>query len=754
MPSLTINDKAKINSAYHPSDKEQELRKWVYQRYYDMQYAPARQRAEKKWEQGEKSWDAYRKERDPDDWQSDYYIPLTTGVVESILAETVDQSPRPLILPRSPEDSPKATVMKHIFNYTWDVADGDENVQKIFKGTLIRGTGIGQEYYLKDRRLVRDVTGMRKVKRKTELDTEEREVFEYDDVMLEDVSLWDFYVDEKARDINRGGYKARDCIRRDIMNYRDAKIFFSGDVWNPVGNFRFVKPGGNTDYYQFYKPPQGINHGEEVEVLWYWGRRPEDLLVIVINDVVVKMGPNPYRHKWLPFARAVDISKLDQFYGKGEPELLESIQEELNTIRRMTIDRHHLDIDKTFIVPPTLSLDEQDLIARPHGIIVADNPKDVQPLEYGDIPVSVQITTKSIQEDAVRVTGVDDRIQSLQKSPSTATEAAILKESTLKRIRMKIRGFENGFLTDIARMRVANILQFYSQPRLEKIVGDAGSNEYKAEMARLAREGMLSVYEGTPMKKQYKQIPVEGKELVPDERGTIMERTINGTSFFTVRPEYFMPVARGGYEIKFEAGAELPISKPLMQSKIQEMYDRLLPIAVGGVTNYDPEKLADMLVKTMDLNPQELKREEAVEEQGIEGQRLQMAIDMAGQENQQALAGKPIPPDGTPYVPPAHTMVHIAFLKSPSMVQAPQPNYERLLRHITGEMQAIAMRQGGTAGLSANMGQGSAPSQQSGKTAPMMMGTPPTGPGPMGEIIPGMVTGGNAQVPTGQALGG
>lgn len=754
MPKLEINKNAKLNSMYHPSDKEQELREWVYQRYYDMKYAPMRARMEAKWESGEKAWDSYRKEKDYDDWQSDYYIPLTASVVESILAEVVDQSPRPLILPRSPEDAPKATVMKHLFNYTWDVADGDSTIMDIFKSNLIRGTAIGQEYYYQDKRLVRDITGTSKKKRKTEFKSEEREVMEYDDVMLENVSLWDFFVDEKARDINRGNYKARDCVRRYIMNYRDAKIFFSGDIWNPRGNFRFVKPGGDTDYYQFYTPPTGIDHGEEVEVLWYWARKPEDLLVVMINDVVVRMGPNPYKHKWLPFARAVDITRMDQFYGKGEPDMLESVQEELNTIRRMKIDRHHLDIDKTFIMSPTVNLDDEELIARPHGIIVADNPKDVQALEYADIGNSVSLTEKSIQEDAVRATGVDDRIQSLQKTPSTATEAAILKESTLKRIRMKIRGMENGFLTDVARMRVANILQFYSQPKLEKIVGKAGSEEYQREIARLAREGLVENYGGKLYKKQYRQIPIQGKELIPNERGTIMEKTVDGFSFFDAKPEFFMPVASGGYTIKFEAGSELPISKPLMQSKTQEMFDRLLPIAVEGITSYDPEKLADMLVKVMDMNPMELKKEESVEEAGIEGQRLELSLDLAGQENQAVMSGKAIPPTGTPYAPPSHTMVHIAFLKSPQMKQAPDNIYKVLLQHIVGEMQAIAQRQGGGANLSAggqpSMTQPSGP--QAGSPAPLR-GTTPSAPGSTQDIMPGLIQGGN-QVPTGKVLGG
>lgn len=733
-----------INKLYEPTDKEQNVREWVYKRYEEMKSSQERQDAEKVWIAGEKAWEAKRDERNDDEWQSNYYIPLTTSVIESILAEMIDQNPRPLILPRSSEDATKAMVMRHIFDYTWDVANGDEELRKVIKSSLIYGTGFAQEYYLKDRRMVKDIIQMGKKskdKRQREIISDEREVYEFDDCMMEYVSPWDIYKDEKAREINRGTYKARDIIRRYVMNYRDAKDFFSGPVWNHLGNFRYVKPGGDTNYYQFYKPPQGINHKEEVEILWYWARRPEDYLVIVANDVVLRMGPNIFKHKQLPFAKSIDVNRLDRFYGKGEPELLDSIQDELNTLRRMIIDRNHLDIDKSFLVSQNTMLNDEDLIARPHAMIPVDDPKSVQALEYGDLPLSVDRTLKSIQEDSIRVTGIDDRFQSLQRSPSTATEAAILKESTIKRIKMKISNLEAGFLVDIGRMRVSNIIQFYSQPKLEKIVGEEGTQEYKREVARLMSTGQIQVYDNKLYKTAFKQIRLEGKEIIPNEAGILKERATNGFSFFEARPETFIPMAVGGFDIKFDAGANLPLSKPLMQSKMTEMYDRLMPLATAGVTNYDPEKLADQLVKVNDLNPQDLKKEEAVTNENIETQRLEMIINLAGQENQMVSEGKPIPPLGTPYAPPAHTQMHIEFMKSATGKSLPQPQFDVLAKHTMGEIQAINAREGGQestprAGANtSNMGSSPFPASTTG----------------MGKV-PNMIQGG-AQVPTGQALG-
>lgn len=742
MPNYQDNKQAKINKVYTPSDKEQFYRKHVYDRKTDMEDAEERVRALKIWDNAEKQWEQYRAEKDRDDWSSNYYVPLTTAVVESAISEMVDLMPAPFVMPRGAEDIWKARIMEEIFKYSWEISNGDEEMKQIIRGTVIHGTAIGQEYYLKDARTIKTISGLSEIKnrrKQRQFEGEEKEVLEYDDVMLEWVSPWDFLIDENAREINRGPYKARDCIRRYIMSYDDAKRFFKGnEIYDHLNNFRFVKPGGNTDYFQFFKPPQGMRKADDVEVLWYWSRTPEDTLCIVINDVVVRMGPNPYRHKQLPYGKVVDINRLGKFYGKGEPELLESIQEESNMLRRMIMDRNHLDIDKMFTGPQNTQLDEDDLIARPHGFIPGE---DIKAIEYGDIPLSVERTIKSIGEDKISVTGIDERFQSVSRTPSTATEAAILKEATLKRIKMKLKNFEKGFLVDVGRMRVSNILQFYPQPKLERIVGDKKTEEFKRNVAELARKGLLETRGGQMYEKKYKSITLQGSEMIFDAKGNPTVRRAPGMSFFEALPEFFVPSSELGYDIRFEAGPSMPVSKPLMQSKMMEAFDRVAPFAQQGLTNYDPEKLVDeLIVKPADLNPEELKRKEEMEDEGMEEGRIDMAIELASQENQAAMNGEPIPALGTPYAPEPHTRIHLEFLNSEPGKQMPEANLAKFVQHITGEIKAIKQREGGAGGQPAQGGQ---------------IASPATG-GGMGqgnqEVMPAMIQGGN-QVPTGRVLG-
>jgi hypothetical protein len=676
-----------IRDVYKPSEKQLNILKHVYRRFYQIRDSSKRGKLIAHWDSAIKNWEAFRPEKKEKDWQSNYFIPLTTSVVESVLSEMVDQTPRPIILPRSLEDQPKATAMQHIFNFTWEVSDGDIELYKWMKNTLIFGTGITQEYFWQDARniLIPDKMG-----KDGKIVYKEKMMLEHDDSFMENVSLYDIYVDEKARDVNRGPYKARDVIRRYVMDVHVFRDFFKGKVWDPFNNARFVKGGGrDTNYYEFFNPPETEFKHTDVEVLWYWGRRPDDALHIVANDVLIVAGPNYYRHKQLPFARAIDVMRPNQFYGKGEPELLESMQAEMNMIRRMWSDRSRLDLDKMFLVSNRETLNDRDLIARPHGMIPVDDPKSVKPVEYGDIPRSVQIHAEEVNRDAIKVTGVEDRFQSAQ-SPSTATEAAILKESVLRRVRMKLRMFEKGALVDVGRMRVSNIMQFYSTPKIEKILGETDSKGFRKAVSKANREGRLVVNKGVAFEKKFKEIRIPGKRLITGEDGKLKEETINGMSFFEADPELFLPSAQGGFDIRFEAGSTMPVSKPLMQSKATELFDRLMPIS--DIVGYDPTKLADKLVRTHDVNPDEL-RVEGQEESADEG-RKENIVQMALLENNMIKRGRleGLNPLGTPFSTPPHTELHIAEIEAEN-IKTDSPEFRFLLKHTMGEMRAQAGRQ-------------------------------------------------------------
>lgn len=693
-----------ISKVYAPSEEEERIRKHVYTRKQQM--ADARAKYDKDWDKWQKAWEGERPPKNADDWKSNIVIPITSSIIEAELSEINNQELIPWVNARGSEDESKAHVMNAILEYTWDTAKSNVALFSIIKDALIFGTGIGQEYYWKEPRKIKTENGKTK------------EVLDYDDCYLEPVSLYDFYIDEKAQSFS-GPSGARDCIRRHIMDIDDYKTFFSSDKWNKLGNVDKVKPGGDTGYYQYYSPPERIQHDHEVEVLWYRSK-PDDLLAIVANDVVQYYGPLPNKHKELGFVRVIDIARPYQFYGKGEAELVDSLADEINTLRRMIIDRNHLDIDKPVFVSDTLTLEDEDTIARPHGIIPVGDVNGIKFAEYSDIAQSVFRSIDMLYDDRVRVTGMDERQQSVSKA-GTATEAAILKEATLKRLNLKIWQIKNDTLVDLGKLRVANIMQFYPIPKLTKIIGEN-------DVAKAKANGTLITQDGEDFTKKFRTIRLKDQKVEINDKTRQPEVVkTKGNTFFEANPKFFMPT-HGGYDISYKATSNTPISKPLEQQKADEMYDRL-------ITNptVDPWKLAEFLIDSREKDADNFKAEQQSPQNS--GVSLQKMIDLAGTENDEMMRGNPIGP--TPYSSPVHTQIHIDFIRSEKFKKEVSPDSTKKVmqifsNHVMGEIMAQQAREGGAAGASPD-GASAGPPGAGGSSAPPM---------DMGDVVPGRNMGG------------
>lgn len=694
-----MDEEKGIRSVYNPSDDQKKVIRMVYDRYRAMKESEDRQQAEKDWDKWEKQWEGWREPKGADDWQSNHTVPITLSTVETALSEIVKQNLRPMVLGRGLEDQMQAQVMQYVWDYAWDISDGDMTNYDALKDMLMLGTSIGQEIYRKDKRKVGSINEKGEVTH--------TEIYDYDDVCTEIVKLQDFYVDEFARSFI-GPYAARDCVRRYIMNIDDFHDMYDGSDWDQYGDANLVRPGGDTSYYEFYEPPHGMDMSKRVEVLHYWNK-PRDLFIIVANDVLIRNKPNPYKHKQLPFMRAVDVKRTHRFYGKGEPEILESIQDESNILRRMIIDRNHLDIDKMFAVSSRLGLSDDDLIARPHGMIPMDDPNGIKPIEYGDVPRSVELSLKHLEDDGTISTGINPRAQALPTA-GTATEAAILKESTLRRIEMKIMLFKREYLSRLGKLRLANILQFYPEPKLEKIVGEDATDRFRKYKQDLEQKGMLQSINGQDYAQSYRQIGVQGKKVTFDAKGKMTSQASPGWNFFELRPDYFVPLGRAGYDIRFDAGANIEISKPLTQQKNLDLYDRVINIAYTVPGSYDPVKLGDWIIRDQGKNPDDLKPDQPQQDQ--ETQRLQMQIQLASMENQMMLQGKEVP--ATAYASVPHTRIHVEFMHSPKF-QDPSVTdkiAQIFTNHVTGELAAQEVRNMQGSGAPAMVTQQQAQPQQ------------------------------------------
>jgi len=531
------------NLTYTPTKQEQETIKLVSERMEKMKRK--RREYEKDWNAADKQRQMHRKDRPKEEWRSDLKLPDTFAIIEAAKSEMIDQSPGIIFRPRESGDVLKAKKFNKIFEYTWEKANGDLELMKFIDDTLVYGTGIGEEYWRHEKVDEKhidefDLDNMKPKK------WEKRERLLYDDVYFEAIPIWNFYWDPMADSLE----SALDCAKVVIMTKDDFEKKFT-----KYPKSKKVSAGGDTYRPQWFKPLGNLDD-HEIEVVHYYNKQ-KDLYLIVANGVLLTEhdNPIPYKHKDFPFVRAVDILIPHSFTGMGEPKVMQCLQEERDTLRNMRLDTTHLNIQNQYIVDDRLELDDEDLIAKPHGIIrgPVDSIRAIDKIPL--FPESIR-EEELLNDDIIKATGVDMRMQSIEGRGDTATEVAILKESSLKRIRLKLKLLEKMALHRLGRLRLSNIQQFYAIPKVVKILGDEGVEETE----------------------QYRNVG--------------FKHPSGSYEWFTAMPDDLI----GEYDIVVIPGGTLPVSKALEAQKAINLYDRLM-----GHPDVDQRELARMLIDVHEL---------------------------------------------------------------------------------------------------------------------------------------------------------
>jgi len=602
---------------YKPSKEAKADLKLVFDRYEEMKSGNERQEMEDHWDNAEKLMEGDTGEtRDEDDWRANICFNIVAPALYGALQEIIEAPPVFNATPGGKDDIDKIPIINVVLKYTLYASDYLSELVKTFYDAIQYGVAVTQVYYKEDPRLVSDL-----VKFDDEKGIEEYKEREINDKKIVDelVSIRNFFWDEMADSLEN----SRDCIRRYVINIDEFKRAYSRYKW--AKNVDYVVAGGDTSMYEYYDVPEDVT-GDQVEVLWYWSRA-KDKLIIKANNVLIRSTPNPNMHKELPFARYVGIVKPHYFCGRGFPELVKDTQEELNTYRNMMIDQAKLNIYKTFLVSTRLNLEDEDLVPSPSGHIPVDNEqgesveKYIKPLEYGGLKPEAFTIVEKLEDNAKRQTGIDDRLQSVQTG-GTATEQAILKESSLKRIRLILKVNQWGALTRAGRLRLALIQQFFTQKRVEKVIGEKGEISYE--------EKNMSV-------------PLEGVEIKVENEVPRVVR-IDGYSVWEVKPD----LIRNNCDIRIDIDPMLYISKPLQQTKINEAVQVLNMMFPEFI---DREKLFEHYMRIQELPPDiKISNQESM---------FPDMIKLAELENEEMVKGNPVPP--TEGATPEHTQTHIKF---------------------------------------------------------------------------------------------
>ena len=479
------------------TDKERQDRmQYIFSRVEKMKQA--KDNYSVNWPAYEKQWKMFDEGKSGEDsWRASLPDTWAYATVKTAQSAFLDSEVMPVFARREDEDSSKATDLRDLYIYISDKGDLKQELYYARLDAFKLGNGFLELAYVDDEREVHEVKSYDADTRKIEY--EKKKVKDFDDPRATRVSPYLMFVDELCR---ANFNTARDCAKVEILGYEDAKRIYGKYVENwdktitksgvmklaerelaatSVGQLAQTAAESaikddRVKTFRFFAPIEVAD--DEVQILHYYNKIPDDTYEIIIQNVAVKVktsqdpSPNPFIHKQLPFI-TLQYSPYsgDEFWAAGIIETIMAEVKALQQHREMMSDRQRLSLFSPAFADVNSEIDQRQLKLKPLQII---RTKGGVPRQF-QIPgiTNADLALKKDYEDAVkRVSGVDERLLGSVggKSRMTATEISFIRESSLARLREFMFLYKQSLIREV-RLMVKMFEQYYSSPlKREEIV--------------------------------------------------------------------------------------------------------------------------------------------------------------------------------------------------------------------------------------------------------------------------------------------
>lgn len=501
----------------YPQDEDARAKTlaWAQTAFKDAE--TARQELEDRWMRYYRMYRSWGGKRSANDWRSHVWIPVSFYVIETILPRLIAQLPKIKVDPVGPEDTLGAKQMEFLLDYITEESNLYLELVKAFKSCLMYGTGIlktfyDEEYAYSIRRepvmepmtiqqpvgLEQDFEGNPMMQEVTVgeqpvLDEQGQPVtqlvrepiLKYAGPAAEAVDIFDFFVSPEAVDIEGASYVIHRVFRT-IDHIEKMAQQGNYHLPDPEDWEQFVS--SNTDYPATERlseiglgpgtAPQTAAGTKLIEIREYW--TDEVVLTTAADQILLRAERNPFGHAQKPFVRVLDHMVPHEFWGIGELEPLEGVQDTMNALWNTRIDNVKLVLNKMFAVSVDYLVDMKDLQIRPGGVV---RLREGVPINQAFAPIDLGEVTSSAYEEAAEMERMSEKISGVSAyqmgtdSPAlnrTATGVALISEQGNTRFSHKVRISELTGLKMLAR-HFGNILQQWMPEQMAvRILGPGG----------------------------------------------------------------------------------------------------------------------------------------------------------------------------------------------------------------------------------------------------------------------------------------
>ena len=481
---------------------------WAQTAFTDAQ--STRQELEDRWLRYYKMYRSWGGKRPANDWRSRVWMPVSFYVIETIVPRLVAQLPKITVEPVGPEDSEGAKQMEYLLDYVTTQSDLYLELVKSFKSSLVYGTGILKTLYDEKyawniyREPVMEPVTMPVAMGEMDMDgapmTKEvvvgerptgevrmvrQPVLKYAGPAAEAVDIFDFFVSPEASSLEDASY----CIHRVYRTVdhieRMAKTGHyhlpDPDTWESFLNSQQTYPATERLGEVGLGPghsPQTAKGTKLIEIREYW---TDDVVLTTASDaVLLRAERNPFAHGEKPFVRILDHMVPHEFWGIGELEPLEGIQDTMNALWNTRIDNVKLVLNKMFAVSVDYLMDMKDLQVRPGGVIRLREGVPVaqafESIDLGEVTGSSYQEAAEVERMSEKVSGVS-AYQMGTDSPAlnrTATGVALISEQGNTRFAHKVRVSELTGLRRLAKHFGTILQQYMPAQMVVRLLGPGG----------------------------------------------------------------------------------------------------------------------------------------------------------------------------------------------------------------------------------------------------------------------------------------
>lgn len=612
-----------VEDDLYPSDPE-EAKKLVRLVSARFQIADRHRSAyEEVWTRYYKGYRSYRKRRKPGQWKSNVWMPITFYVIETILPRIAASLPSAKVEPQGPEDTIPAETLEELLEWAEDMSELWPEQVKAVKSALLYGTGILKTGPVKieganiireqmlQETTVQVATGEQDIDGNPLMQTQQtqqpvldpvtgepmmtarrEEYIAYLGPQAQCVDISNFFPDPLGDDVQtcrwviHRVYRDRTHIKKlidagvyrlpegtDMKNW--DKVLTGAISIAKLNRLSEVELGGGDDVQE---TPQDV-----FPMLEMW-TKDGDLVVVAgenAEGVLLRYERNPYLHKQIPFIRVVDHIVPHEFWGIGEVEPIEGIQDALNALWNSRLDNVKMSLNQMFAVVLDYLENPSDLVIRPGGIVRMREGLPLQnvfsQIDLGQVTDRAYTEAQELEREAEKASGVSP-YQTGQDSPAynrTATGVALISEQGNTRFSFKVTLAEHTGYKHLVRQYASLLQQYMPDEIVIKIEADRVMEQAQKMMME---QGQMAIAQGMPPE----MVMAGQQQLMQDPQ--LMFQTLgldpmNG--FKKVTPEGIM--GRFNFKIDAESSAQTLSMRreqvmSLAQTGMQDPYFKPIPI--------------------------------------------------------------------------------------------------------------------------------------------------------------------------------